>query len=327
MVYELAMIAAEKVRHVYTKIAETIYPEYAAAEGKVLPVDSSPAPSDETWRYFMVDTVGTAAWIDQDGDVAPSNSMTMRQYDGPIAEFGHQWDVTIFDLEKASAGNLNLRTMKGKSSKRAHQAFKNWMWLFGDPSKSGPGLCNHPNIQVLLSAQNAGLTSRLWANKTDDEIFADVKRLIDTVPQTTIRASYVAKVLISLELQQECLGRFVSATASGTVTLWDKILAAYRGDDTGQGQVTFMILNECGAGLRSDPTDPGGADTSGLDGDFLLAMPADDVEEHAFVSARPFSQMAPQEEKFKINTLTHERIGFVKLQRPTWFVRMDFGTV
>ena len=150
----------------------------------------------------------------------------------------------------------------------------------------------------------------------------------------TIRAEYVAKVYLPLGLVQECMGRFLASTATGTVTLWDRIKSAYAGDETGQGKVQFLILNECDADLRIDPSTissddgSGGSDTSGISGDFLLACPKDDVSMNAFVSAYPMKQEAPKEspDSFQIITKTHERIGGTRLQTPKAFVVMRFGT-
>ena len=324
--WQLAPLMAERLRHVYPKIAETVYPEYLAAEGGVLPIDSSASPADETWRKYTMDQQGVCAWIDDDGDFAPSNSITLRQDDGRFANFGHMWDVTIFDLERAAKAQLQLQTLKGKMSKRAHQVWKNWHWLFGDSPHEMEGLCTHPNIHVLLAAFDSatGNTSRLWANKTDADIFRDIKRVIDLVPTYTIRAHFIAKVFLPLNLVQECMGRFLAGTDSGVVTLWDRIVKAFSGDPvTGQGKVEFRILNECQGTLRRHPVS--GTDTSGITGDFILACPPDDVEMNAFMSARPFSQEAPQQVKLKIQTLTHEKIGGARIQTPKAFVRMDFG--
>jgi hypothetical protein len=322
--WQLAPVMAERLRHVYPKIMEATYPEFAAANGKVLPIDSSPNPADESWRYFLIDGQASCAWIGDDGTLAPSSSMTMRQFDGKFAQFGHKWDVTVFDLERAAKANVPLQTFKGKLSKKAHEAWKNWFWLFGSKSHELEGLVNNPNVTHFLAAQNGGSTSRLWANKTDDEILADVAKMIDRIPTDTIREHYAAKVFLSLAMVQECMRRYLASTASGTVTLWDRIKHAYAGDETGQGKVSFQILNECSAALRKNPETR--TDDSGISGDFMMALPSDDSDQLAFLSARPFSQEAPQQTDLKIETITHEKIGGCKCQIPKAVVVMRFGT-
>jgi len=323
--WELAPLMAERLRHVYPQIMETVYPELLAANGGVLPIDSSPSPADETYRYYLIDQQGKADWIDDDGTFAPSNSATLRQFDGRMAEFGHKWDVTIFDLERAAQHpSMNLQVMKGRMAKRAHDEWKNWVWLFGDKKKELEGLCNNPDVAHFLAPLNGGASSRLWANKTDAEMMADVEELIDSIPDRTKRAYFAATVFMPLSLVQEAKSRYISATASGNVTVWDRMLARYSGDETGQMRVEFKILNECAAAFRVDPKT--GTDTSGLEGDFMMALPAADASMLAFVQARPFSQRPPQEEDLKIKTLTHEKIGGCRCQIPQAVSVMRFGT-
>jgi hypothetical protein len=318
--WELAPILAEKLRHLYPQLVETKYPQYKAAMGQVFPIDSSPGPAAETWRQYQIDFHGKCQWIDDDMDFSPSNAVSVRQSDGRFANFGQQYDITLFDMERAAAGNVPLASLKGKMAKRAHEAWKNWMWLFGDADHELSGLCNHPNIIHHLAAfdSTTGNTSRLWANKSDDDIYADVKELIDSIPQTTLEAYECAKVFMPPDLMRLLTGRFVAATATGTVTLWDRIKASFP-------SVTFDTLNECQANRRLNPDT--GTDTSGISGDFLLALPADSVDEiGGFMSARPFSQLAPQQVSAKIRTITHEKIGGVRLQQPKAIALMRFGT-
>lgn len=325
--WQLAPVMAEKLRHLYPKLVETKYPQYQAAMGQVFPIDTSASPADETWRQYQVDFHGKCQWIDDDMTFGPSNAITVRQNDGRFANFGQKYDVTIFDLERSAKAGIPLVSMKGKMAKRAHEAWKNWTWLFGSIEHELPGLCNHPVVQHLLAAFDSatGNTSRLWANKTDDDIFTDVKRLIDSIPETTLEAYHAAKVFMPPGLVREAQGRFLAATAAGTVTLWDRIKTAYAGDDSGQGRVEFKMLNECQADRRLDPDS--GTDTSGISGDFMMALPSDNAEEiGAFMSARPFSQEAPQQLDAKISTITHEKIGGVRLQQPKTIAIMRFGT-
>lgn len=334
--YELANLMAEKLRHTQAQIQETIYPELVAANGGVLPIDSSPAPESESWRYFVIDYAGKCDWIDESGKMMPSSSLATREYTGGFARFGHQYDVTIFDLARAAQAGFPLLSWKGKISKRAHDAFKSWVWLFGDPAHELEGLCNHPNITHMLSPANGTGPSRLWSTKTDAQILADVQSIVQRVSNDTIRAQFVSKMYWPAALVHECKNRYIAATATATVTLFDQIVDMLSGDPiTGQGKVEIRILNECEAALRIDPktvtaamgSAVGGTDTSGISGDFILACPPDDVSMNGFYSAYPMKQEAPKEsdDSFQVITKTHERIGGAKLQTPKAFVMFRFA--
>lgn len=322
---QLAPIWAEKLRHTYQKVLETKYPQYAAANGDVLPIDSSMAPADLVWEYYTVDGYGYADWIDDDGQIAPSSAIVATRHIGYAHDMGHKWTVTVFDLEReAKSSPLPMNSFRQKLAKRAHDAKTNWVWLFGDSEKSLPGLCNHPNLPVTLAPQNSGATSRLWSNKTNDEILEDVALLIDTVAQDTLEQYHAAEVFMPHSLIRLCRNRKIAGTADAKVSLWDVIKDTYKGDDTGQGKVTFKGLNEADASRRLHPKS--NTDESGIVGDFMLALPPANIDELCFVRARPYTQRAPQERDMVMHHMTHSKIGGCKMQVPTSCHMLRFGT-
>lgn len=319
---QLAPIWAEKLRHTYKQVLETKYPELAAANGDVLPIDTSVDPAAESWEYFMIDHAGFASWIDDDGHLAPNGALTMTRYTGYTAEMGFEYNMSIFDLERAAKASLPISNLYLKNAKRYHDAKKNWVWLFGDSAKQLPGLCNHPNITKTLAPLNDAGTSRAWADKSVDEIAADLALLIDSVAENTLRAHFVATVFMPLSMMQVLRNKRLGA-GDGTQTLYDWMKARYSGDDTGQGAVKFVVLNECASTLRRNPET--GSDTSGIPGDFLLAIPSASKDELAFIQARPFTQRPPQETGFKMHHMTHSKVGGCKCSIPLAVHRMDFA--
>lgn len=323
---QAAPIWADQLIHTFSKIERKIYPDLVACNGGVLPIDRSVSPAKRTWTYYMVDSGGFYGWIDDDGDIMHSAFVTAEAFEGRHAEHGGGYHYTIFDLETfADAGMVSLPTELAAADKRACDEHTEWVWMCGDGGKDLPGLLTHPNIPKPLARQNAGNTSRLFVNKTDDEILRDFVDLIDSIPQASLEAHHAAKVFMPFAFIREMRKRFVAATASGTISLWDKLKALYSGDDSGQGKVTFAGLNMCEAARRLNPAT--GTDTSGISGDVMLALPADDVDALCFIESRGYTQLPPQEENFKIKVLTHAKIGGVKCVRPLSAAMMVFGTV
>ena len=321
---QLAPIWAEKLRHTFTEVLEVEYTDLDAAEGNVLPIDSSVSPESLIWEYYRVDQTGFAAWIDDDGKVMPSGAIKAKRFTGEMHEFGHKYEWTVFDLERAAAVNLPLSSMKAENARRAHAEFVNWVWLFGDSGKNLLGLVTHPNITVSLAPLRSGGSvdaDRLWSLKSNDEILTDLATLIDTVPQQTGRKEHVATVFMSLKDAQILRRRRLGA-GDGTLTLWDFVQTLWKGDDTGQPKVSFRVLNECDPTYRVQPGV--GSDTSGITGRFLLAIPAANKSKLAFIRARPFTQRPPQERDFVLYHTTHEKIGGCKCQVPLAVHRMDF---
>lgn len=325
----LAPVMAEQLRHVYTTLIETKYPDLPVAAGDMLPVDTSPSAADDTYVYRMVDVVGYADWISDDGDIAPNSAMTMRPFTGRMDNIGHMWDTTIFDLERSAKAGVQYESAKSKWARRFHDAKTQWVWLFGDSEKDIPGICTHPNIPITMAAMNVGNTSRLWVNKTIDEIAADVSVIVRTVSTNTKGNYYTAKVYLPRRLYELLNDRRLGA-GDGFASLLQLLEERFKGDKTGQGKVEFLILRECQADERTNPVPVNGvqSDTSGIAGDFVLAIAGGlTKEDAAFIRSRPFTQIPPQNEAFKILNYSHSKIGGVKLTQPLAVHRFDFGVV
>lgn len=323
----MAPIWSEKLRYVYTTLLETKYPDLPVAAGEMLPIDTSPSPADETYIYKMIDVVGYADWISDDGEIAPNSAITSKSFTGRMDNIGHEWDCTIFDLERCAKAGLPLEQTKAKASRRFHDAKTQWVWLFGDADKDIPGIINHPNIPITLAALNGGATSRRWANKTADEIAADVAVLINAVSNNT-KGNYFAATIYMSRVMMQRLRDLRLGAGDGFASIYDLLKDRYKGDDTGQGKVTFKMLREAAADERTNPVPVNGvqSDTSGIAGDFAFAIAGGlTKDDAAFIRSRPFTQVPPQEEAFKIRNLSHSKIGGAKVTQPLAFHRLDFG--
>jgi hypothetical protein len=322
---QLAPIWAEKLRHTFSKTMETVYPELEAAAGSVLPIDSSVDPAMLSYEYFKIDQVGFASFIDDDGQLMNTGAIQMSRYTGTMKELGYRYDINEFDLERANSAALNLVSLHSKHAKRSHDAKTNWVWLFGDSATGLPGLCNHPNITVQVAALNGGATSRLWANKTADEIITDVSRMIDSIPQNTMETYHAATVFLPHDLLRRMRNLKISTAGDGFSSVLDLVQDRFSGDPvTGQGKVEFRSLLMADADRRLNPET--GTDTSGISGDFALVLPKASADELCFIRSRPFTQKAPQEQDFAMKYLTHSKIGGVKCQIPLAVTRFDFTT-
>jgi len=321
---QLAPLWAEKLRHTYTTVERVIYPDLDAVNGRVLPIDSSVDPTTLEWEYFQLDSGGFCDWIDDDGDVRPSAFLKAKRFTGKQDNIGGGYHYTIFDLERYAKAGMGspLPTEYALADRRAHDEKIEWTWMVGEPSKQIHGLLTHPNIPC--SFARAGVsTSAIWDQKTDDEILRDFTDLIDVIPQQSVEAHHCVKVLMPHKFIRHMRKRFVAATATGTVSLWDKLKALYSGDDSGQGKVEFVGLNILDASRRKNPKTK--TDTSGITGDIMVALPAADVNSLCFIRSRPYTQMSPQEDKMRISVLTYGTIGGVKCTRPLSANIMFFG--
>jgi hypothetical protein len=342
--WELAPIWARNLVTTMPKVFEHKYPELQFVNGEVAPIESVD-PADLKWEYFEVDYGGSADFIDDDGHKMPAlPPMRAGRHEGRMRKLGASYEMNMFDEERwakaSSRGNLpgiNLLASKQKQAKRAHDAITDWLWAFGNGEKGMPGLLNHPSITVDVAALNAGASSRLPENKTAEENERDFSALIDQVAEDTLELYHAATVWLPHAHQRVLRNQYIDATASGMVSVWSRIVDRYKGDDTGQGKITFKLMHYADSRRRLDPRtvkgNPSlgplagsGSDTSGLSGNFMFAMPPQDKEELSFIRAMPYKTLPPREvDHFNTSFATISKVGGVKIKVPRAVKRLDYG--
>lgn len=319
---DLAPLMAERLRYVYAQILEAKYEDLPAANGQIFPIDDSVPAGAEEWRSETVAVTGFAQFIDEDGRLSPNGSAVFGQSTGRLLNIGRKWTFNTFDLERYAYAKVPIESMRGREARRSVEALTNWCWMFGDAARGLSGCFNHPNVTRLLAPLNAGNTSRVWADKSNSEIAADVQILADTIRAQTNRQESCAIIYIGENLYKECKRRLLGQTSGLLTTLWDWIKSQHEGDETGAAKVEFRILNACEADFRRHPeTD---SDASGIAGDFLFARPKEDKEMDAFMRSRRFTQLPPKQEDFNIENLCHSKIGGWRTRRPLAFAMMVF---
>jgi hypothetical protein len=320
-----APLWAEKLRSTFPKLLEVKFAELAFAEGKVLPIDSRVKPTSLEWEYYQVEEAGCADWIDEDGHVMPTGTMKFKRFTGRMRMMGFKYEVNQFDAERfqeAGPAGFNLIRAKQNQTVKAHARLTNWTWGFGDSEKGLQGLCNHSNISKVLAPTADGSSSRLPADKSADEIMADFKALIFKVAEDTNEEYHCSKVILPHKFIRDLTAMRYPGDRYASV--WEWIKDTFSGDDSGSGKVEFVAVNECDPARRRHPKT--GVDDSGISGYFMMAMPANDMEERAFIRARPLTQLPPQLKGFTQEYWTHSKVGGCKMQTPLAVVRMDFGS-
>lgn len=315
---QVAPLMAEKLRHTYQTIHEKKFPERQAFEGKILPIDNEVNPGALEYEYFVIESEGCADWIDDNGTLLNTSSTILKRFTGKVKPIGDEWVLNYFELQRHAMAGTKIPAMKPQLSKKHHATKTNWVWLFGDAEYQMEGLCNHPNITVLLAPE--GVSGRKWEDKTAEEILADIDAVINAAANNTLMAHRTKRVLMSQRLQQILINKVVKDTY-GVNNLWKFVTEKYSPTGAGVEQVVFEVLVEAQAEWRRDPIT--NTDTSGIVGDFLLAMPEVDKELAAFVRAQPYTTHQPEKRGFDLVHQAHSTIGGARIAEPLAFTRMD----
>ena len=316
---ETSQIAVEKLRHAYAKVYEVKNGQFKAAMGEVLPFVTDVPASADSYKYKTLEALGYMSWIGEDGSYSGTGSAIMAEHVGFVDKAGGEYTHTIFDLERAVATGLDLPGQDARNLKKRADAKQNWVALFGDPNKKILGLFTHPNIQVAMAPMSSSAThsdsrDRLIENKSVDEILADVETITETGPRSTLFEHRTGKVFMSGHDISVLKRRRVGAE-SQAMTIWQMIQSVFP-------EISFERLNECDEVNRVNPETQ--RNDSGVAGRCWIAVPVAPADECGFVFSRPLTQLAPQQDGFKLRVLAHAKFGGFKCLIPLAVVRMDF---
>ena len=114
--------------------------------------------------------------------------------DGAVAGFNTNWpsreqyifQTTIkygdFESDMVSTAKMNLASEKQKAAARVIDIDSNRFYLYGVAGKAIYGLLNDPNLLPSITPSTVS-SSTLWADKTADDIYADIMKLVSTLRQ------------------------------------------------------------------------------------------------------------------------------------------------
>ena len=176
-------------RTVYaTRYADIQYPQ-------LVPVDTTGPDWVTGVTYFSSDMVGRAQWFHGRGDDVPHAEVTREKFETTIALGAIGYDYDLQELGQAMLSGVDLRPEKGTAARRAAEEFVDRVAMFGDTAKGYFGLVNQPAVPTGPAAPGAS-TETEWADKTSDEILADVNTALTNQFTTTYGAEMSDSLLL-----------------------------------------------------------------------------------------------------------------------------------
>jgi hypothetical protein len=154
----------------------TQYPELNYAE--LVPVNSNGPEWASGVITYVTDIAGKAAWFSGGAKDMRLADVIRGKTEQTFDMAGIGYEFNLEEVNRAALVNQPLTNQKADAARRAGLEFIHSAALFGDTLKNFAGLVNSAAVTQGLVANNAGATSRLWVNKTPDEILADINGVI-----------------------------------------------------------------------------------------------------------------------------------------------------
>jgi hypothetical protein len=152
------------------------------------------------------------AWVGKETNMITGVGLDIGKTAQPLHLWAMEVKYTIPELESSIKLGRPVDTQKYEAMRLKHQMDIDEMVYVGDLQFAVPGLVNGTATGITTGnvALNAAGSSRLWANKTPDEILVDVNNLLAAV----WAASGYAVVPTELRLPPQKFAQLVSAKVS-----------------------------------------------------------------------------------------------------------------
>jgi hypothetical protein len=174
-----------ELEYMKARTYDVLYPELLAR--RLFPVDSSADPGAETISYSSWDHVGMAKLIHSYADDLPNVNVTAKKTTREVYSQAIAFGYSIQDIRAARFAGKPLDSRLAAAARRQMLQLENKLAFHGDDATLGypgvdiPGFINNANTNAVTIPQNGGATSTLWADKTPDEIIADVSLMTQTI--------------------------------------------------------------------------------------------------------------------------------------------------
>lgn len=166
----------------------------------LLPISTEGDPGAETISYKSFDAVGMAKIVSDYATDFPRTDLIGEEHTLKVKSLGSSYGYSIQEIRRAQMTGTNLETRRAVAARRAIDELQDKIAWFGDAKAQLNGFLNNSGANVYVAANNAAGTSKAWANKTADEIVADIAGIITAGPVATNGKEVPDTLLLPLNL-------------------------------------------------------------------------------------------------------------------------------
>jgi hypothetical protein len=316
----LSMVFARALDYIIRKPYEAEYPELRAAE--FLPLMTEVPPEALSFTYRMIDKMGVAQIIQENGSDAPKVDVKGQEWQAPLVTIGASYDYTVLDTLRAARMNVPLEAYKAEAARFACEFSLEQIAAVGAPLSGVAGFTNAPGISAttqlstgnwIKQIQNIGAAS--LSNATPPAVVAtqgiisDINAMITKVftatqgihrPDTVLIpvAAYAALMTAprSPGFTDDTILDFIEKACQIDIECWPQLNTAGLVSSTDNNGVAYKGRVMC---YKKDPK--------------LLNL----------VIAQPWTQLPPQPTRMAWEVTSYLRTGGVTVRYPATATFMD----
>lgn len=188
----------EQASYIETEVYQTVYPDIQYPQ--LIPVDDSANEWAKSVTFFSSDKVGQADWFHHSATSMRLADVNRTKFEQGIemAGIGYRYDLEELGQAMMIPGN-NLSTDRADAARRAYEEFVEQVAFFGDTLKGWEGLVNNSGVTRVDAANDGTGSSRLWSDKTEDQIIRDINDVLSGIFSTSKMVEMADTLLLPVD--------------------------------------------------------------------------------------------------------------------------------
>ncbi len=213
---------ARELNHIKAQTYDQEYPEMTALA--LFPMSSEVNPGAEQVTYYSYDKVGMAKIIADYATDLPRVDVKGKPTTGNIKGLGASYGYSVQEMRASVMAGKGLDARKADSARYQIELLNNRIAWAGDKENGLMGVLSEDNSVPLYVIAKGAKNSTKWADKTEDEILADINGMLKQMARTTKKVEKADTLALPSEAYIELQGRRIEGTDTTVLSYIQKNL-------------------------------------------------------------------------------------------------------
>lgn len=203
---------ARELDFVKSQSYDVEYPEFTALS--LFPMSSEVDPGAETITYYSYDKVGLAKIISNYATDLPRADVKGKPTTAIIKSIGDSYGYSIQEMRASRMAGKSLDTRKAEAARYQIDYLNNKIAWNGYPETGLKGVLSEDNDVPLYVLANGAKGTTSWADKTEDEILADITGMLKQMATVTKKVEKPDTLALSADAYIEIQNKRIEGTAT-----------------------------------------------------------------------------------------------------------------
>ena len=203
---------ARELDFVKSQSYDVEYPEFTALS--LFPMSSEVDPGAETVTYYSYDKTGLAKIISNYATDLPRADVKGKPTTAIIKSLGDSYGYSIQEMRASRMAGKSLDTRKAESARYQIDYLNNKIAWNGDAETGLKGVLSTDNDVPLYTVANGAKGTTSWADKTEDEILADITGMLKQMATVTKKVEKPHTLALSSDAYIEIQNKRIEGTAT-----------------------------------------------------------------------------------------------------------------